>query len=1218
MLYKNHFDALVVNAWSRFDSANSVTIELFSPVLWIAWDVNTQEYILSYRKKTQDLLDRVVSFTTETKWEQAVIELCRKASKSISSMHLTDSISETEWLNDLILELREIASDMYHSWTKKHIHWNYYDREFQIHYSEVNKLIESLNAIISLLKRPIYRLFFNPTCLLLWEWWIGKTHSLVQYTHDRLDAWLDTICLLWSTISDDAWLEWSILNSISDDLALTNLTELLELLDSNWISNWSRSLIIIDALNEKVWYDRNTELESLVEKISKYPNLWLMVSIRNWYEHILDADTSRLFNKVELEWLSPDEMFTYLVNTKWMHLLEYWYLEEFRNPLYLQQIIKFINSPRSRGKKWLNRLKDIFSESYIEDYLSWPISLEFTWSDTHKQWVWKLVKNIVQLMINTSSMHLKHDDLVAICTKKILKIQKNYTKFQWLSPKKLKIQAEELIQILQNNWLLLKYWDGVDALYQFTYNKFFDYLASRVILMNMKKSKQPWKYLKKIIENLSYHTWIIEWLFVWLPEFYKIKELQKYSEIILNTYWEDTYDLHHRSFIYLDRDKLPNKKKTREHILKRLQSIQPKFYDFESGHKISLIDTILKCGLVRDHPLNANFLVDALHSLWNNKFDYIRTQKISLMYTDGSETIANLINLAHYQEIVDNLDDEIISLFCKMFMLMTSSTNSWLRHKVSDCLIRLLHTRRHLIVDIIEQFKDTNDCYILESLYAVVYWISVLWIEQNLVRSVELLYERLFIEEAPIMHAGIREYMLQSIIMLEKHWVKISYKNGRIVHSQKQYAKKLKTKLNDEKIKKISDKYVWIWRIQQSLLWLVSDFWKYVVWSDISHRSSIALWSKKMPDRDDELDEDIAKKRILEHILWVQKYKDRLHWTFDSNVPQWRWKGDIRRIWKKYQRIAHNALLAFLADNFKYRGDRWDREIKEFTSNYEISHRRYDPTNVYWIMKNNDVLVSLKNIAEIYSQPYNEENTANYELVPDMKEAINPWEYITLWWISNFESTKNEEWSYIEVYIQHKCYLWDMQDSDNLLEWVKTQDHKYKYMPDRASSESMYLWEIVEWSIWYQEFYDWYWKISHEREWKEPPCDLSHLLIQIISINKPDEWDMRDLDHSLLIPEIADEMGLVFDYSTWSYIDSAWKCITYTITDWYRSQIFIQKDFLVRYLSKHNKFIFFVPYSEKVHKSHKDDVSKERFTVRWYAYINWDWLEDYQFRLWDR
>ena len=92
-----------------------------------------------------------------------------------------------------------------------------------------------------------------------------------------------------------------------------------------------------------------------------------------------------------------------------------------------------------------------------------------------------------------------------------------------------------------------------------------------------------------------------------------------------------------------------------------------------------------------------------------------------------------------------NLSDNAILLACTTLAWFLCSPNRYLRDATTKALICLLENRVHLIPRILEKFKDVNDPYIFERLYAVAYGCVLRsGKSQSLIELCNYIYDNIF------------------------------------------------------------------------------------------------------------------------------------------------------------------------------------------------------------------------------------------------------------------------------------------------------------------------------------------------------------------------------------------------------------------------------------------------------------------------------------------
>ena len=272
-----------------------------------------------------------------------------------------------------------------------------------------------------------------------------------------------------------------------------------------------------------------------------------------------------------------------------------------------------------------------------------------------------------------------------------------------------------------------------------------------------------------------------------------------------------------------------------------------------------------------------------------------------------------------------------------------TTTNRPLRDKATKKLAEIFKLYPDLMLELLQQFKDVNDPYVLERLLAATYATCCLLESKDVGKIAKVVYDSLFADKKPPYHLLIRDYAL-TIIERAEHINElpsgISLKNCKPPFISPW---PLDFYTNDQ-INKIA-KSIGDHSIEMSLNYY-NDFGKYTLQPKVNNFSNINL-SSSIPS-----DFDKFKCRFDGELIsdWVAHRVYSFGWTkklfpndFSKSVDDQR--PVIERIGKKYQWIAMYDLLGILSDHvFMY--EDWSR-FKKYKSALDIYFcRDIDPTTM--------------------------------------------------------------------------------------------------------------------------------------------------------------------------------------------------------------------------------------------------------------------------------
>jgi chromosome condensin MukBEF MukE localization factor len=357
-------------------------------------------------------------------------------------------------------------------------------RTYRITY-ELRELSQSSKASLS----------NNPFLLLSGPAGNGKTHLLCDLVEHRLSNTSPnsgTAFLVFGENFNETSDVWSqIISQLNLAKKINNKDELLTELNSWGIKAKSRSLLIIDALNETHYREFwKNNLGQIVNEIKKYPHIGFIISVRSGFENeVLKDDLQEFFTKeihtgfAEMEWEAVNKFF----KESNLPLPEIPLLvREFQNPLFLLIFCKSFEKRKNKTNKQIFRGHEGFTYIFEQFVKAVSRKLEEELGIDHgpKKNIWdtvieKLAEAIAERMINDSIDRISESDLVGIIT----------TSHPSIS------NPRALIQSMERNLLIAKvphYKDGKQTdefNIRFSFQKFGDHLIGRYIFKNFRKFK---------------------------------------------------------------------------------------------------------------------------------------------------------------------------------------------------------------------------------------------------------------------------------------------------------------------------------------------------------------------------------------------------------------------------------------------------------------------------------------------------------------------------------------------------------------------------------------------------------------------------------------------------------------------------------------------------------------------------------------------------------
>jgi DNA replication protein DnaC len=355
--------------------------------------------------------------------------------------------------------------------------------------SELSSIRTFLDAIrhttSSLVDISDFELIAKNRLFLLGEWGTGKTHLLCDITKDRMARKLPTLFFLAHHLTDliDPFV------GICQNIKIGSTpNQLLSELNKLGLETKTRSLLIIDGINEGDRKSWKKYMMKVIALIKKYKNIGIILSCRTPFDkQILTARSRKEFVNIthngfgEIEFDAQRTFFNYYkIPHPHIPLLT----PEFSRPLFLKILCETFSGQTSSTKsKWINEIASgqRAMTKLFEDFVNKigsKIEMDFGLSN---QICWRLLKGSKNLkgkfvglavaMAENVSDYLDHK----LCISIIQEITKKSSK-----------QATLIFKAMLNEGLLIEdyIWkvDKQVGIVRFSYQRFSDHLIARHLL----------------------------------------------------------------------------------------------------------------------------------------------------------------------------------------------------------------------------------------------------------------------------------------------------------------------------------------------------------------------------------------------------------------------------------------------------------------------------------------------------------------------------------------------------------------------------------------------------------------------------------------------------------------------------------------------------------------------------------------------------------------
>ena len=367
------------------------------------------------------------------------------------------------------------------------------------------------------------------------------------------------------------------------------------------------------------------------------------------------------------------------------------------------------------------------------------------------------------------------------------------------------------------------------------------------------------------------------------------------------------------------------------------------------GH---FLQSLLRISTIPKHPYNADYLHNRLKPMKLAQRDAIWTMEISKLTVYGGSSAPNLLVKWAFHVEPHLVSNEQALLVARVLAWFFSSNHKAFRFRATLAAIRLLKGRCEQTEQLMREFHDCNDPYVVERVFAVACGVAMR--EQNasaLQHLARTAYETVFANSTVPAHILLRDYA-RCILELATHR---SCLPAGITQTQFRppYRSKWPRIWPEAKVKPLEKADGWSeikYSVQPECSGMYGDFGRYIMQSAVHQFSSSPL-GKNFQKKKGKIPFDAmaARRWVLQRVKqlgWTPKYFEK----YERHLP---WKGrqgvDIEklraeRISKKYQRIALHELQAYLSDHYHMALDWGEKKPAPFEGSWDLWARDFDPS----------------------------------------------------------------------------------------------------------------------------------------------------------------------------------------------------------------------------------------------------------------------------------
>jgi len=655
---------------------------------------------------------------------------------------------------------------------------------YELHY--LRELEGTLYELWHLMRDPYFIVTNRPSLLVLGNAGTGKTHLFCDVANKRIMNNVPTVLLLGQYfVSGDPW------GKMISQLGLPNPTTreiLLGALEAAAQALGCRALIMIDALNEsaengKRWIDH---LGGMLALLRNFPWVGIAISVRTSYQELVVPKdlVGNEFAVIEHTGFADcgyeaiKEFFGYYhIQLPSVPLLE----PEFYNPLFLKIFCEGLHKKKEHnippGLKGVTSIFDFFLDAIdaklARDHICYDsrlclasktaYKLAERIADSSKEWLSyeeadKLIRTIWPQETHSIS------PLKTLISEGLLSMDMFFAE-GGSRTEGVKFCYQRFSDYAIASHLLQKFGDRqsfgrpnhanarqgmLSKLLRMTALKYCRYKVKRAL----KLKGTLGKYVKD--EHSSWrNSGLIEALSVQIPELLGCELVNlaprvsdyEYVQIafVSSLVWRDPQYIDDKTLEYIN-----------SHII-------------HSDVHTQLLETLLTVAPLPYHPFNADFLHEHLMGQALAKRDFLWSTFLYNQYAEKGP-VDRLIDWSWGEEEKEHISDDSIKLCAKTLSWFFTTSHRHLRDRATKALVVLLTQRIHILREIINDFQQVNDPYVLERIYAVAYGCAMRTKDKEALKKLALyVYHLIFEDGSPPPDISLRDYA-RGVIELALHY----------------------------------------------------------------------------------------------------------------------------------------------------------------------------------------------------------------------------------------------------------------------------------------------------------------------------------------------------------------------------------------------------------------------------------------------------------------
>ncbi len=342
-----------------------------------------------------------------------------------------------------------------------------------------------------------------------------------------------------------------------------------------------------------------------------------------------------------------------------------------------------------------------------------------------------------------------------------------------------------------------------------------------------------------------------------------------------------------------------------------------------NGTPEEILNSLLKISTIPGHPLNADFLHSKLSLMKLPRRDRAWTVPVSYMTNDSALMPLMIVDWA-MRVPLDLVSNDQARLVGSVLLWFGSSTVCRFRDSAGHAAIRLLTDRPHVVTELIEQFDDVDDPYVVERLYAVAAGVAMRERSDDGLRVLAAaVYKHVFDTDNVRLHVLLRDYARTVLAYAEHRGVLPD--NVKADTFNPTYRSRERRVPSEDRLGALSKDPAWRDitdsirpNTKQAGTGWYGDFGRYTMQSKTSKFHSTRLGAQA-PNRSyiQHYDADRARRWVLDRVKklgWTPKmFMEHDRRVPDSHRFSYR-ESKVERIGKKYQWIALHELVGYISD----------------------------------------------------------------------------------------------------------------------------------------------------------------------------------------------------------------------------------------------------------------------------------------------------------------